>query len=259
MLNVNRAAGKSCKQIDLGLVEQVVALALEAGVRLLLNLKHDITRHDTRHLITLTTELNLMAIAHTFVDVNVENLALDDSLLAVTLLAAILVTDDLTLTVTVRADGLEALDHGAHLAHHRLHTATVAACALLDSALLSAATITATADNGLLKSQFGHLALVDILKVDLVHVVNCAGLLWALVPHATAEHSAEGTTAAAAKELGEQILGVHAATTTAMLEALLTELIIQLTLLGVGKTFVGVRQFLELLCGIWVVGVLVFM
>ena len=65
--------------------------------------------------------------------------------------------------------------------------------------------------------------------------------------------------AAAAEELREQILGVHAAATTAVLQAFLTELIIQLTLLGVGKSLVGVGQFLELLCGIGVVGVLVCM
>lgn len=256
---MNGTAGKSGKQVNLGLVEQVVTLALEAGVGLLLNLEHDITGHDTGHLVTLAAELNLVAVAHTFVDVNVKNLALDDGLLAVTLLAAILITDDLSLAVAVGADGLEALDHGTHLAHHSLHTATVAARALLNSALLSAAAITATADDGLLESQLGYLALVNILEVNLVHVVDCAGLLRALVTHAAAEHSAEGAAAAAAEELREQILGVHAAATTAVLQAFLAELIIQLTLLGVGKSLVSVGQFLELLCGIGVVGVLVCM
>lgn len=259
VLDVNGTAGKSGKQVDLGLVEQVVTLALEAGVGLLLNLEHDITGHDTGHLVTLAAELDLVAVAHTFVDVNVKNLALDDGLLAVTLLAAILITDDLSFTVAVGADSLEALDHGTHLAHHSLHTATVAARALLNSALLSAAAITATADDGLLESQLGYLALVDILEVNLVHVVDCAGLLRALVTHAAAEHSTEGAAAAAAEELREQILSVHAAATTAVLQAFLTELIIQLTLLGVGKSLVGVGQFLELLCGIGVVGVLVCM
>jgi hypothetical protein len=259
VLNVNGTASKSGKKVDLGLVEQVVALALEARVRLLLNLEHDITGHDTRHLVTLATELNLVAITHTFVDVNVKHLALNDGLLAVTLLATVLITDNLALTVTVGADGLETLDHGTHLAHHSLHTATVAARALLDSALLSTAAITSTADDGLLECQLGYLALVDILEVNLVHVVDCAGLLGALFTHAAAEHSTEGAAAAAAEELREQILGVHAAATAAMLQAFLTELIVQLTLLGVGKGLVGVRQFLELLCGIGVVGVLVFM
>lgn len=257
VLNVNGTAGKSGKKVNLGLIEQVVTLALEAGVGLLLNLEHDITGHDTGHLVTLAAELNLVAVAHTFVDVDVKNLALNNGLLAVTLLAAILITNDLSFTVAVGADSLEALDHRTHLAHHSLHTATVAARALLNSALLSTAAITATADDGLLESQLGYLALVDILEVNLVHVVDCAGLLRALVTHATAEHSAEGAAAAAAEELREQILGVHAAATTAVFQAFLTELIIELTLLGVGKSLVCVGQFLELLCGIGVVGVLV--
>lgn len=226
VLNVNGTAGKSGKQVDLGLVKQVVTLALEAGVGLLLNLEHDITGHDTRHLVTLAAELNFVAVAHTFVDVNVKNLTLNDGLLAGTLLAAILITDDLSLAVTVGADSLEALDHGTHLAHHSLHTATVAARTLLNSAFLSTAAITATADDGLLESQLGYLTLIDILEVNLVYVVDCAGLLRALVTHATAEHSTEGAAAAAAEELREQILGVHAAATTAVLQAFFTELII---------------------------------
>lgn len=252
-------AGKGGKQVDLSLVEQVIALALEAGVGLLLNLENDITGHDTRHLVTLAAEFNLVAVPHTFVDVNVKHLALNDGFLAVTLLAAILITDDLALAVAVGADGLEALDHGTHLAHHRLHTATVAARALLDSTFLSAAAITATADDGLLERQLGYLALVDVLEVHLVHVVDCTGLLRALITHAAAEHSTEGAAAAAAEELREQILGVHATATASVLQAFLAELIIDLTLLRVAKSLVGVRQFLELLCGIGIVGVLVFM
>ena len=259
VLNVDSTAGKSGKQVNLSLVEEVVVLALEAGVGLLLNLKHDITRHDTGHLVTLTAELNLVAIAHTLVNVDVEHLALNDGLLAITLLAAVLVTNGLSFTVAVRANCLEALDHGAHLAHHSLHTATVTASALLDSTLLTATAITASTDNGLLEGQLGHLTLVDIFEVNLVHVVDRPGFLWAGVTHATSEHSAEGAAAAAAEELREQIFGVHATTAAAMLQAFLTKLVIQLTLLGVGQTLVGVRQFLELLRGLWVVGVLVFM
>lgn len=154
MLNVDATTGKGGQQVDLSLVEQVVALALEAGVRLLLDLEDDITRHHTRHLVTLAAELDLVAVAHTLVDVNVQHLALNNGLLTIALLAAILIADDLTLTVTVGADSLEALDHRTHLAHHGLHTATVAACALLDGTLLTTAAITAGADDGLLQRQF---------------------------------------------------------------------------------------------------------
>jgi hypothetical protein len=258
MLNVDGTTGKRGQQVDLGLVEQVVTLALETGVRLLLDLEDNITRHNTGHLVTLAAELDLVAVAHTLVDVNVQHLALHDGLLTVALLATVLVADDLALTVTVGADGLEALDHGTHLAHHGLHTATVAACALLDGALLTSAAITAGTDDGLLERQFRHLAAVNVLQVDLVHMVDGTGLLRASIAHATTEHAAEAA-AAAAEELREEVLGVHATSTAgAALQTLLAILVVDATLLVIGQDFVGVRQLLELLGSLGVVGVLVY-
>lgn len=254
---MNAAASKSGQKVDLSLVEEVVVLALEASVGLLLNLKDNIARHDTGHLVTLAAELNLVAVAHTLVNVDVQHLALDNGLLAATLLAAVLLADDLALTIAVRADSLEALDHGTHLAHHGLHTATVAARALLDGTILATAALTARTDDRLLQGQLGDLTTVDILQVDLVHMVNGASLLGACVAHATTEHSAKSTTAA--EELREQVLGVHTTTGTAAFQTLLTILVVDLTLLGVGKNLVGVRQLLELLRGIGVVLVLVYM
>lgn len=86
-------------------------------------------------------------------------------------------------------------------------------------------------------------------------MVDGAGLLGASVAHATTEHSTEAT--AAAKELGEDILGVHSGATSTAFQALLTILVINLTLLGIGENLVGVRQLLKLLCRLGVVGVLV--
>lgn len=238
MLNVNGAAGKSGQKVDLGLVEEVVVLALEARVGLLLDLKDNIARHDTGHLVTLAAELNLVAVAHTLVNVDVQHLALDNGLLAVTLLAAVLLPDDLTLTIAVRADGLEALDHGTHLAHHGLHTASVTARALLDGTVFATTALAAGTDDGLLQGQLGDLAAVDVLQVNLVHMVNGASLLGTGIAHATTEHSTEST--AAAEELREQVLGVHTTTGTAALQTLLTILVVDLALLGVGKNLVGV-------------------
>lgn len=255
VLNVDGAAGKSGQKVDLGLVEQVVVLALEARVGLLLDLEDNIAWHDTGHLVTLAAELDLVAVAHTLVNVNVQHLALHNGLLAVTLLAAVLLPDDLALTIAVGADSLEALDHGTHLAHHGLHTAAIAACARLDGALLAATTLAARTDDGLLQGQLGDLAAVDIFQVNLVHVVNGASLLGASIAHATTEHAAEATTAA--EELREQVLGVHTTGATTTFQTLLTILVVDLTLLGVGQNLVGVRQLLELLRGFGVVLVLV--
>ena len=232
MLNVDRATSKSGQKINLGLVEEVVALALEASVRLLLNLELNITGLDARHLVTLAAEVDLGAALNTLVDVDVQDLALDCCLLSVALLAAVLLADNLTLSVAIGADGLEALDHGTHLAHHHLHTLTVAACACLDGALLTTATITLGAQDGLLQGELGDLALVHVLERDLVDVVNGAGLFRAGITtttHAAAEHAAEATTAAA-EELREEILGVHAAAHAALLDSLFTILIVELAL-----------------------------
>lgn len=252
---MDAAAGKSSQKVDLGLVEQVVVLALEARVGLLLNLEDNIAWHDTGHLVTLAAELDLVAITYTLVNVNVEHLALHNGLLAVTLLAAVLLADDLTLAIAVGADSLEALDHGTHLAHHGLHTAAIAACARLDGAILTATTFAAGTDDGLLQGQLRDLATVDIFQVNLMHVVNGASLLRASVAHATAEHATEA--AAAAEELREQVLGVHTTGAATTFQTLLTILVVDLTLLRVRQNLVGVRQFLELLRGIGVVRVLV--
>jgi hypothetical protein len=230
VLNVDGTTSKSGQKIDLGLVEEVVTLALEASVRLLLNLELNITRLDARHLITLAAEVNLGTALDTLVDVDVEDLALDCGLLSVALLAAVLLANNLSLSIAVGADSLEALDHGTHLAHHHLHTLTITACALLDSALLTTATVTLGAQDGLLQSELGDLALVHVLKRDLVDVVNGAGLLGAgLTTHATTEHATKAA-AAAAEELREEILGVHATAHTTLLDTLFTILIVELAL-----------------------------
>ena len=151
MLNVDSTASQCRDEVDLCLVDEVVLPTGEAGVGLLLDLENDIASEDAGGLITLTTELNLGPAANTAVDVDVEDLAVDYCLLAETLLAAILVLDDLALAAAVRAYRLKALDHGAHLAHHCLHTVTITACAFPDSALLAATTLALGADDGALK------------------------------------------------------------------------------------------------------------
>lgn len=256
VLNGEAASAKSRKKINLNLVEKVVLLALEPGVRLGLNFEDNISGHDTRNLVTLPAELNLVAVPDTLVDVDVEHLALNNGLLTTALLAAVLVTDHLSLTVTVWANGLEALDHGTHLAHHGLHTGTIAAGTRLDGAFLTTAALAARANDGLLQRQLRDLAAVDVLQVDLVNVVDGTGLLRASVPHTTAEHAAKRTTAAA-EELREEILSAHSTTGATALETFFTELIIDGALVRIRQNLVGVGQFLEFIGGFGVVCVLV--
>lgn len=147
VLNVDGATSQGGDKLNIADIKQIVLAAGEASVRLLLNLENDITGLDARRLITLATELDLGAAADTLVDVDVEHLAIDRGLLSVALLAAILLLDDLALTVTIRADSLETLDHGTHLAHHGLHTMAIAAGTLLNGTLLATETLTLGADD----------------------------------------------------------------------------------------------------------------
>lgn len=256
MLNTKGTATKSRKQIDISLVEEVVALAREPLVGLLLDFKDNVSGHDIGHLVTLPAELDLVAILDTLVNVDVKHLALHNGLLAAAALAAVLVADDLTLTITVRADGLEALDHRTHLAHHALHTGTTTAVTRLDRTLFTTAAIAARADDRFLQCQLRDLATVDILQVDLVHMVDGTGLLRASVPHSTTEHATKGTPTAA-EELCKEILSAHSTSGTSALQAFFTQLVIDRTLLRIRQDFVRVGQFLELLCGLGIIGVLV--
>lgn len=234
VLDVDGATGQGSHELNVAVVQQIILLAGEASVGLLLDLKDDVAGLDAGGLVTLALELDASAAADALVDMDVEDLAVDNGLLAVALLAPILVLDDLALSVAVGADGLEALDHGAHLAHHGLHALAVTARALLDRALLAADAGALGADDGPLESQLRDLPAVDVLEGDPVRVVDGAGLGRAAVVHTTkhAAHAAEATTTA--EELREQVLGGHAAATSTSFQAGLTILVVYLALLGVG-------------------------
>lgn len=258
MLDVKSTSCKSCDQLDLSLVEEIVLFTGKARVGLLLNLENDVACLDTRCLVALAAELDLGAASHALVDVDVEDLPVDNCLLSGTVLATILVVDDLALSVTVGAHCLESLDHGAHLAHHGLHAVAVAAIAALNCAFLSTATLALGAYDRALESKLGNLATVDVLEGDLVSVMDGAGLGRATVGSAAAaKHAAETT--ATTEELGEQVLSSHAAAASTAFKAGLAILIVNGALLRIGKDFIGVGDLLELLFGGRVVGVLVGM
>lgn len=259
MLDVNGSTGKGRDEVNLALIEKVIVLAGEAGMGLLLNLKHNVSGLDAGGLVTLTAELDLGAAADTTVDVDVEDLPIDNGLLAVALLAPILLLDDLTLAVAVGAHGLESLDHGAHLAHHGLHAMAITSRATPHGALLAANSVTLGADDGPLERKLGNLALVDIFEGDLVGMVDSACLGRTPVLHA-AEHASKTATETAAtstEELCEEVLGSHTATCSTALEAGLTILVVDRSLLGIGQDFVSGGDFLEFVLGGGVVGIFV--
>jgi hypothetical protein len=109
-----------------------------------------------------------------------------------------------------------------------------------------------------LKSELRDLTTVDVFQRNLVGVVNGSGLGGATVHTAAAKHTAHATETTTSEELSEQVLGGHATTSGTALEAGLTILIVDLSLLGIGENFVGMGDLLELFLGIGVVCVLVY-
>lgn len=259
VLDKDSTSGERCHQLNLVVVEEIVVFPGEPRVGLLLDLEDDVTSHDTRSLVTLASELDAGTALDTPVDVDVQNLPVDHRLLSAALLTAILVLDDLSLSVTVGTGGLETLDHGAHLAHHCLHTVAITASAALNGALLAPATLAFGADDGALECQLGNLAAIDVLEGDLVGVVDGASL-WRAAARgaaATAKHASEAAQTAAAEELSEQVLSGHAATTGGTLQASLAQLVIGASLLRIGQDFVGLGDLLELVLGFLVARILV--
>jgi hypothetical protein len=249
VLNVEIPTSQSGDQVDLSMVQEIIVPTGEAGMGLLLDLEDNIASKDTRGLVTLAAELNLGAALDATIDMDVKDLAIDNGLLAEALLAAILVLNNLTLAIAVRADCLEALDHRTHLTHHGLHAMAVAARAFPNSAFLAAATLAFGTDDGPLQSQLGHLSAVDVLEGNLVNVVDGLGLRGSAGLVHAAKHATEtAAEAGAAEELGEEILSRHtAAAASPTFQAGFAILIVYLALLGVGKNLVGMGDLFELL------------
>ena len=149
MLNREFSTGQRSQKVDLGLAEQVVALALEPRVLLFLDDKDDISRLDARRLIALARELDLLAALHSLVDVHLEHFTFLLGFFAVALLASVLRVDDLTRSITVATRLLDLLHHRAELSKRDSNTLTVTRRTLLDGTLLSAESITALAQDRL--------------------------------------------------------------------------------------------------------------
>lgn len=210
-------------------------------MRLLLDHNHDVPRLDPRRLIRLARERDGLALLHPPVDKDLEHLALVDNLLAQTALAAVLGVDDLALAVAVLAGLLDLLHHRAQLAENHLDTLAVTALARLDRALLAALALALGAEDVLLQRQLGRLALVEVLERDLDAVHEILALSGPLrTPPAPSTTSAAKEAAAAAKELGEEILGVHPAwpAAAAARESLFAVLVVHPSLVGIGQNFV---------------------
>ncbi len=256
MLDVNDTAGQGCDEVDVAFEVQVVALANEARVGLFCDVDNNVTGLDTRSLIAVASELDTGAVLHAAVDVELKDLSVANRLLSGTLLAAVLVPNNLALAVAVGTGGLESLDHRTHLAHHGPHTVAVTSGAAADGALLASTAFALGADDRPLQSQFGSLTTVDVLERDLHFMSNGLSLGGSTVLHAAEHASQPPAETAPAEELGEQVLGSHAGAAAAF-QASLAILIVDLTLIRIGKDLVGIGYLLELFGSRGIVRVLV--
>lgn len=71
MLNVDGATSEGSDEVEVALIVQVVSLAVEPRVGLLLNLEDDIAGFYARGLITVAAELDLSTAPDTTVDMDV--------------------------------------------------------------------------------------------------------------------------------------------------------------------------------------------
>jgi hypothetical protein len=193
------------EQVDLDLGEQVVVLAAEALVRTLDDLDDDVAGRDAGRLVGLAVEGDRLARAHALVDGHLEHLLLADDLAAVARLALVLVVDDLARARALVARALQLLDHRAHLTQSEANTATGAAAARPDGALLAALAVALCADDVPGERELRELALVQVLERDVNPVDKVLGFSGSGVAPATAAAAEE--TAATAEQLREQVLG----------------------------------------------------
>jgi hypothetical protein len=170
--NVELSTGKGSDQVNLGIVKQVVAAALETLMLLLLQHNDHIARDSAWGLISFAAEDNLPAIFHATINVDLKNLANLCDLAGIAAFALVLGVDDLSFTTAVAAGLLNLLHHRAHLSQHDSVALAITGIAGLDSAFLATSTAALFTDDVLLKSEFGSLALVQILQRDLQSVCD---------------------------------------------------------------------------------------
>lgn len=175
-----------------------------------------------------------------------EDLALGHDLFTVASGATVFLIDDLTFTTTFVARLLNLLYHRTHLTKTDLDTLTIAVSAGLNSTFFSSTTITLGAKDMFLKCKLSSLAHIEIFEADLEAVGNIFATTGTRGLSAAATTTEHTTT----EKLREQVFSVHTTThATLTIQTIFTELVIYATLLRVGKNFIGMRDFLELVAG----------
>lgn len=142
MFDSNFATAKGSEKINVKFSDEVVLLALEAFMGLLVNDNDDVSRLYIRGLVTLSVENDGLTAFHALVYVHLENLLLREDLLTLAITATILGVYDFAGTITFVARGLHLLDHRAHLANNELDTTSVTSATRPHGTFLATTTIT---------------------------------------------------------------------------------------------------------------------
>jgi hypothetical protein len=259
VLNNKLTTSERCEEVELHFANEIVLLALEPVMRLLLYNDDHISWFGTWCLITLAGEGNSLAVLHALVYVNLQVFLLRDCLLSLASAAPIASVDDFSGPRAFVTGGLHLLNHWTHLTQSDANTTSVAGMTGLDGAFLAALSFALGADNVASEGELGDLSLIKVLEGDvdsMYKVFSSSGALAASSTWATT--ATKETSSAAAKELAEQILEtgsvtrcfgrlglathmrIHSTTETALLgETSLSPLVIDSSLVGIGENFVS--------------------
>jgi hypothetical protein len=183
-------------------------------MRLLLDLEFDISGYQTGFLVTFPRKRYLMPIRDALVNWHLDFFPIWHDLGCSTDAAFILVSYDLSGTVAVGALGLETLDHGSHLTHHRLSPGTLTARASLHSTRLTSTTLAGRTNDCSLHTELRDFAVIYILERYLVGMVDWVCFSGLLPATSATEHAAQTTSS---KELSKYVRGIQAGRATALL------------------------------------------
>lgn len=206
VLDNKLTASERCEEVELHLANEIVLLALESVMRLLLHDDNHVSWFGAWRLITLSRKGHSLAVLHALVDMHLQEFLLRDRLLSLAYATSVASIDDFSGPRTFVAGRLHLLDHRTHLTEGNANTTSIAGMAGLDCTFLAALSFTFGADDVAGESELGDLALVKVLEgnIDAMHEVF--GSARALTTPSTWATTTKEATAATTKELAEQIL-----------------------------------------------------
>lgn len=128
--------------------DQISTLSLESLVWLLLANNDNITSFHSGKLISLSMEFIFIFVRGAFIDINIDDFLFFDDFFAITVLAFILVVNNLAFSVAIVARALRLSVHSrSKLDHLRDHTLSSAFRASLDCSFFSSFSITFLTDS----------------------------------------------------------------------------------------------------------------